>query len=99
LESILPLHDRLSCKGIVPLHSQLDESLACPVIFVPADSLYLLGAMELEIFRVQAGLATRQLRPIPAFIAGFLASACAYACRELPGSRASMTNKPLRTSG
>jgi len=55
--------------------------------------------MELEIFRVQAGLATRQLRPIPAFIAGFLASACAYACRELPGSRASMTNKPLRTSG
>src|SRR5437867_12487023 len=32
----------------------LDESLTCPVIFVPKDSLYLLVATALEHFGVQA---------------------------------------------
>jgi len=55
--------------------SQLDESLTCPVIFAPADSLYLLGATALENFGVQADPTTQQLRPIAAVIGGFLASA------------------------
>ena len=54
---------------------QLDESLTCPVIFAPADSLYLLGATALENFGVQADPTTQQLRPIVAVIGGFLASA------------------------
>jgi predicted aspartyl protease len=54
---------------------QLDESLTCPVIFAPADSLYLLGATALENFGVQADPTTQQLRPIAAVIGGFLASA------------------------
>ena len=53
----------------------LDESLTCPVIFAPADSLYLLGATALENFGVQADPTTQQLRPIAAVIGGFLASA------------------------
>jgi len=55
--------------------SQLDESLTCPVIFAPSDSLYLLGATALENFGVQADPTTQQLRPIAAVIGGFLASA------------------------
>ena len=55
--------------------SQLGESLTCPVIFAPADSLYLLGATALENFGVQADPTTQQLRPIAAVIGGFLASA------------------------
>jgi predicted aspartyl protease len=55
--------------------AQLDESLTCPVIFAPADSLYLLGATALENFGVQADPTTQQLRPIDAVIGGFLASA------------------------
>jgi len=55
--------------------SQLDESMTCPVIFAPADSLYLLGATALENFGVQADPTTHQLRPIAAVIGGFLASA------------------------
>jgi hypothetical protein len=54
---------------------QLQESLTCPVIFAPADSLYLLGATALENFGVQADPTTQQLRPIAAVIGGFLASA------------------------
>ena len=54
---------------------QLDESLTCPVIFAPADSLYLLGATALENFGVQADPTTKQLRPIVAVTGGFLASA------------------------
>ena len=54
---------------------QLDESLTCPIIFAPADSLYLLGATALENFGVQADPTTQQLRPIAAVIGGFLASA------------------------
>src|SRR6266851_7114136 len=45
---------------------QLDESLTCPVIFAPADSLYLLGATALENFGVQADPTTQQLKPIAA---------------------------------
>jgi len=55
--------------------AQLDESLTCPVIFAPADSLYLLGATALENFGVQAGPTAQQIRPIIAVIGGFLASA------------------------
>ena len=54
---------------------QVDESLTCPVIFAPADSLYLLGATALENFGVQADPTTQQLRPIIAVIGGFLTSA------------------------
>ena len=54
---------------------QLDESLTCPVIFAPPDSLYLLGATALENFGVQADPTTQQLRPIFAVTGGFLASA------------------------
>jgi len=52
----------------------LDESLTCPVIFAPKDSLYLLGATALENFGVQADPTTLQLRPIAAVIGGFLGS-------------------------
>jgi predicted aspartyl protease len=55
--------------------SQLNESLTCPVIFAPADSLYLLGATALENFGVQADPTTQQLKPTAAVIGGFLASA------------------------
>ncbi len=54
---------------------QLNESLTCPVIFAPRDSLYLLGATALENFGVQADPVARQLKPIAALIGGFLASA------------------------
>ena len=43
--------------------AQLNESLTCPVIFAPGDSLYLLGATALENFGVQADPTTQQLRP------------------------------------
>ncbi len=43
---------------------QLEESLTCPVIFAPPDSLYLIGATALENFGVQADSTIRQLRPI-----------------------------------
>jgi len=55
--------------------AQLNESLTCPVIFAPKDSLYLLGATALENFGVQADPTTQQLKPIAALIGGFLASA------------------------
>jgi predicted aspartyl protease len=54
---------------------QLEESLTCPVIFAPADSLYLIGATALENFGVQADPTTQQLKPIASVIGGFLASA------------------------
>ena len=53
----------------------LNESLTCPLIFAPKESLYLLGATALENFGVQADPTTQQLRPIAAVIGGFLASA------------------------
>jgi predicted aspartyl protease len=67
--------DRRPLGEAVLTISQLDESLTCPVIFAPADSLYLLGATALENFGVQADPTTQQLRPIVAVIASFLASA------------------------
>jgi len=51
-----------------------DETLTCPVIFAPKDSLYLLGATALENFGVDADATTKQLKPILAIIGGFLAS-------------------------
>lgn len=53
---------------------QLDESLTCPVVFAPRESLYLLGATALENFGVQADPTTQQLKPIAAVIGGFLGS-------------------------
>ncbi len=67
--------DRRSLGEAVLTVAALDESLTCPVIFAPADSLYLLGATALENFGVQADPTTQQLRPIAAVIGGFLASA------------------------
>jgi predicted aspartyl protease len=67
--------DRRSLGEAVLTIPQLDESLTCPVIFAPADSLHLLGATALENFGVQADPTTQQLKPIAAVIGGFLASA------------------------
>ena len=68
-------HDRRSLGEAVLSVPQLNESLTCPVIFAPPDSLYLLGATALENFGVQVDPTTRQLRPIAAVIGGFKASA------------------------
>jgi predicted aspartyl protease len=54
---------------------QLEESLTCPVIFAPADSLYLIGATALENFGVRADPITQQLKPIASVIGRILASA------------------------
>jgi predicted aspartyl protease len=51
-----------------------EETLTCPVIFGPDDSLYLLGATALENFGVDADPTTKQLKPVAAIIGGFLAS-------------------------
>ena len=67
--------DRRSLGEAVLTIPQLDESLTCPVIFAPADSLYRLGATALENFGVEADPTTQQLKPIIAVIGGFLASA------------------------
>jgi len=67
--------DRRSLGEAVLTIPELDESLTCPVMFAPADSLYLLGATALENFAVQADSTTRQLKPVIAVIGGFLASA------------------------
>src|SRR5205809_7974072 len=67
--------DRRSLGEAVLTIPQLDESLTCPVIFAPADSLHLLGATALENFGVQADPTTQQLKPIASVIGGFLASA------------------------
>lgn len=53
---------------------ELGETLTCPLIFGPDDSLYLLGATALEIFGVDADPATKTLKPILGIIGGFLAS-------------------------
>jgi len=50
------------------------ETLTCPVVFGPKDSLYLLGATALENFGLGADPAERKLKPILAIIGGFLAS-------------------------
>jgi predicted aspartyl protease len=51
--------DRRSLGEAVFTIAQLDESLTCPVIFAPADSLHLLGATPLENFGVQADPTTQ----------------------------------------
>lgn len=53
---------------------ELDETLTCPVIFAPKESLYLLGATAMENFGVAADPTTRHLKPILGIIGGFLAS-------------------------
>ncbi len=53
---------------------ELGETLTCPVIFAPTESLYLLGATALENFGVAADPTTRHLKPILGIIGGFLAS-------------------------
>lgn len=54
--------------------SELDETLTCPIIFAPANSLYLLGATAMENFGVQADPTERRLKPIAAVIGGYVAS-------------------------
>lgn len=51
-----------------------DETLTCPVIFGPPDSLYLLGATALEIFGVDVDPTQKKLKPILGIIGGHLAS-------------------------
>jgi predicted aspartyl protease len=53
---------------------ELGETLTCPVVFGPEESLYLLGATALEIFGVDADPTTRTLKSILAIIGGFLGS-------------------------
>jgi predicted aspartyl protease len=53
---------------------QLGETLTCPLIFGPEESLYLLGATALENFGVDADPTTKSLKPILGIIGGFLAS-------------------------
>ena len=54
--------------------AQFEETLTCPVVFAPKESLYLLGATALENFGVDADTTTKQLKPILGIIGGFLAS-------------------------
>jgi predicted aspartyl protease len=54
--------------------TDLGETLTCPVIFGPPDSLYLLGATALENFGVDADPVARRLKPVLAVIGGFVAS-------------------------
>lgn len=53
---------------------ELGETLTCPVVFGPENSLNLLGATALENFGVDADPTTKKLKPILAIIGGFLAS-------------------------
>jgi predicted aspartyl protease len=53
---------------------QLEETLTCPVIFAPKESLYLLGATALENFGVDADPTAQRLKPILRIIGGVLAS-------------------------
>jgi predicted aspartyl protease len=61
--------------GEAPLTvGDLGETLTCPIIFGPENSLYLLGATALEIFGVDADPTSKSLKPILAIIGGFLGS-------------------------
>src|SRR6266404_5931459 len=53
---------------------ELGETLTCPVIFAPVNSLYLLGATAMENFGVQADPTERRLKPIAAVIGGYIGS-------------------------
>lgn len=55
----------------------LEETLTCPVVFAPPESLYLLGATALENFGVEVDTVdetTQKLKPILGIIGGFLGS-------------------------
>lgn len=54
--------------------SELNETLTCPVIFAPKDSLYLLGATAMENFGVEVDPAAKKLKPILGIIGGYNAS-------------------------
>ena len=55
---------------------QIQESATSPVLFGPPGSLYLLGALSLGLFVVQADPVTQTLKPIsPVIIAGIAADA------------------------
>ncbi len=64
---------RLLGEALITLQ-ETAETLTCPVIFAPKDSLYLLGATALENFGVDADPTTRKLKPILGIIGGFLGS-------------------------
>ena len=53
---------------------ELADTVICPVIFAPKDSIFLLGATALENFGVDVDPTTKTLKPIFAIIGGFLAS-------------------------
>lgn len=53
---------------------ELKETLTCPVIFAPKDSLYLLGATALENFGVEADTTAKKLKPVLGIIGGFIGS-------------------------
>ena len=54
--------------------NDMDETLTCPIVFGPENSLYLLGATALENFGVDVDPTTKRLKPILGIIGGFLAS-------------------------
>ena len=64
---------RLLGEALFTIH-EFEETLTCPVVFAPNDSLYLLGATALENFGVDADTAAGKLKPILGIIGGFLAS-------------------------
>ena len=67
-------HDkRLLGEALFTLPEQ-NETLTCPVIFGPPDSLYLLGATALETFGVDVDPTAKKLKPILGIIGGHLAS-------------------------
>ena len=67
-------HDkRLLGEALFTLQEQ-NETLTCPVIFGPPDSLYLLGATALETFGVDVDPTAKKLHPILGIIGGHLSS-------------------------
>ena len=60
---------RLLGEALFTVH-QLEETLTCPVVFAPKESLYLLGATALEIFGVDVDTTAKRLKPITGIIAG-----------------------------
>lgn len=60
-----------SCKFTI---EGFPDSITCPVIAGPDDSLLLLGATALENFGVEADPVNKRLNPILAIIGGFIGS-------------------------
>jgi len=50
--------------------SDMDETLTCPIVFGPENSLYLLGVTALENFGVDVDPTTKTLTPILGIIGG-----------------------------